>query len=119
VLAHVVEQLKAHTSTIAGETVTYDVTAVFDPLEVFAAGGALYDSGAQLTKPIFMTKPAEIPAAMTAMGEVIKAADAYLIVTPEYNHSLPPALTSMMGHFGGSSYANKPRYCHCHCHCHA
>jgi len=26
----------------------------------------------------------------------------------EYNHQLPPALTSMMGHFGGSNYALKP-----------
>ena len=34
----------------------------------------------------------------------IKAADGYVVVTAEYNHSLPPALTSLMGHFGGSNY---------------
>ena len=31
-----------------------------------------------------------------------------MVVTCEYNHSIPPALTSMMGHFGGSNYAFKP-----------
>jgi chromate reductase, NAD(P)H dehydrogenase (quinone) len=45
---------------------------------------------------------------MQEMAQVIADADCYLVVTPEYNHSIPPALSSMMGHFGGSLYANKP-----------
>ena len=42
------------------------------------------------------------------MANKIREADCYLIVTAEYNHSLPPALSSMMGHFGGSCYGFKP-----------
>merc|ERR1711924_537998 len=34
-------------------------------------------------------------------------ADCYVVVTAEYNHSIPPALSSMLGHFGVSNYANK------------
>ena len=34
---------------------------------------------------------------MDAMAAAIKEADCYVIVTPEYNHSIPPALSSMMG----------------------
>jgi chromate reductase, NAD(P)H dehydrogenase (quinone) len=45
---------------------------------------------------------------MDEMAQTIAAADCFLVVTPEYNHSVPPALSSMMGHFGGSLYANKP-----------
>lgn len=45
---------------------------------------------------------------MDAMAEKIREADCFLVVTPEYNHTIPPALTSMMGHFGGSCYAFKP-----------
>lgn len=89
------------------EEITHELT-VFDPLEVFGEGGALEASGAEIKTPHFFFQRGEAPAGMEAMGEVIKAADCYLVVTPEYNHSLPPALSGMMGHFGGSSYACKP-----------
>merc|ERR1712159_650825 len=45
---------------------------------------------------------------MDAMRDVIKAADCFLVVTAEYNHSIPPALSSMLGHFGGSNFGLKP-----------
>ena len=45
---------------------------------------------------------------MDAMAKKIKEADCYVVVCAEYNHSIPPALASMMGHFGGSNYACKP-----------
>jgi len=41
------------------------------------------------------------------MADAIKAADCYVVVSPEYNHSVPPALASLLGHFGGSNYAYK------------
>jgi len=87
-------------------TVTHDVT-VLDPIEAFGEGGALAASGAQISSPHFYYKGGDAPPAMDAMRDVIKAADCYLIVTAEYNHSLPPGLTGLMGHFGGSNYAGK------------
>jgi len=89
------------------ENITHELT-VFDPLDVFGEGGALADSGGELKTPHFFFKPGEAPAGMEAMAKAVREADCYLIVTPEYNHSLPPALSGMMGHFGGSLYAYKP-----------
>ena len=71
-------------------------------------GGALAESGGQMSAPHFFIKAGSAPPAMDAMRDKIKAADAYVVVTAEYNHSIPPALSSMMGHFGGSNYSNKP-----------
>ena len=63
-----------------------------------------------LKRPIFHYPP-ERPGAPDWLIEAekkVKAADAYVIVSGEYNHSIPPALSNMMDHFGGSSYAYKP-----------
>ena len=87
--------------------VVHEVT-VFDPLEVFGEGGALAQSGCELTAPHFFFKAGSAPAAMDAMRDAIKAADAILVVTAEYNHAPPPALLSMLDHFGGSNYNGKP-----------
>ena len=40
--------------------------------------------------------------------EVIVAADAFIVITAEYNHSMPPALTNMMDHFPIASYKYRP-----------
>ncbi|CAH1248347.1 Hypp8111 [Branchiostoma lanceolatum] len=62
-----------------------------------------------LHRPIFMYKDkAEIPAWLKTADEQIRAADAYVVVSAEYNHSIPPALSNMLDHFGGSAYAFKP-----------
>ena len=107
ILAWVKSELAKRTSQLGDETITHDVT-VYDPLEVFGPGGALVESGAELKTPHFFFKQGEAPPAMDAMAQKIRDADCYLIVTAEYNHSLPPALSSMMGHFGGSLYKFKP-----------
>ena len=36
---------------------------------------------------------------------MVKEADAYVVVTPEYNHQPPPGLTNLMNYFGSSAYA--------------
>lgn len=87
--------------------ITHELT-VFDPLEVFGEGGALEKSGAEVKTPHFFFKAGEAPAAMDSMAETIKAADCFLVVAPEYNHTLPSALSGMINHFGGSLYAFKP-----------
>lgn len=39
---------------------------------------------------------------------VVKNADAYIVVSAEYNHSIPPALSNMMDYFPIPSYRHKP-----------
>mmetsp|Transcript_21215 Transcript_21215/g.42158 ORF Transcript_21215/g.42158 Transcript_21215/m.42158 type:complete len:221 (+) Transcript_21215:293-955(+) len=99
VLKHVVGVLKGRTA------VKHEVT-VFDPAEVFGEGGALASSGGELQTPHFFLG-GKAPEAMNDMANTIKSADCFLVVSPEYNHTVPPALASLMGHFGGSNYANK------------
>lgn len=63
-------------------------------------------SSGELTTPTFFLK--DLPPEVAALKKTILEADGYIIVSPEYNHSIPPALSSLMGHFGGSCYACKP-----------
>ena len=65
---------------------THDVT-VYDPVDVFGEGGALAESGGELRTPHFFFAQGAAPVGMEAMREVIKAADCYLVVSPEYNHT--------------------------------
>merc|ERR1712227_584758 len=57
--------------------------------------------------PHFFYKPGQAPAGMEAMAKTITDADCFIVLTPEYNHSITPAISGMMGHFGGSRYAKK------------
>ncbi len=41
----------------------------------------------------------EAPPAMAQMARVLENADGFLIVTGEYNHSIPPALKNLLDHF--------------------
>lgn len=41
----------------------------------------------------------EAPETLQRMARIIKAADAYVIVSGEYNHTIPPALSNLMSHF--------------------
>lgn len=43
--------------------------------------------------------PGQAPEPLNSLGEVIKSADAYVIVSAEYNHSIPPALSNLLDHF--------------------
>ena len=101
------EWAKSEISKRSAEGITHEVT-VYDPIEIFGKGGALESSGAEIRTPHHFFKSGEAPEGMEAMAKTIKEADCYLVITPEYNHSLPPALSGLMGHFGGSNYAYKP-----------
>jgi len=41
----------------------------------------------------------EAPEVLQRMAKLIKAADAYIVVSGEYNHTVPPALSNMLDHF--------------------
>jgi NAD(P)H-dependent FMN reductase len=43
--------------------------------------------------------PGQAPEVLERLAGVIKAADAYVIVSGEYNHSIPPALSNLLDHF--------------------
>ncbi len=58
--------------------------------------------------PHFYYQDGEAPAKLNELAATVGAADAYIVVSAEYNHSIPPALTNLMDYFGGSRYAFKP-----------
>lgn len=41
----------------------------------------------------------EAPAKMEALGKLIERADGFVMVTGEYNHSIPPALKNILDHY--------------------
>lgn len=62
-----------------------------------------------LKKPYhFYRDQSKAPEVLKEANKRIVEADAIVIVTAEYNHSLPPALTNTMDHFPISSYKYTP-----------
>lgn len=58
-----------------------------------------------LKKPFhFYQDSSQAPQVLQDTNKVIAEADALVLVTAEYNHSLPPALTNLMDHFPLGSY---------------
>jgi NAD(P)H-dependent FMN reductase len=51
--------------------------------------------------------PGTAPPLLEDLAAIVKAADAYIVVSGEYNHSIPPALTNLMNHFL-EEYFRKP-----------
>ncbi len=43
--------------------------------------------------------PGQAPAVLERLAGFIKAADGYVVVSGEYNHSIPPALSNLLDHF--------------------
>lgn len=106
VLEWVKGTLTAREGKLGNDIVKHEISVV-DPLETFGEGGALAEvSRGDLTVPTFFVK--ELPPKAAALKETIASADCYVIVSPEYNHICPPALASVIGHFGGSVYKCKP-----------
>lgn len=64
-----------------------------------------------LLETSFLTHPemeTEAPAFMRKSKIDIEAADAYIVVAPEFYQSIPPALSNMIIHFAIKSYVGKP-----------
>lgn len=77
----------------------YDIK-VLDPVEL---------KFPMLEKPFhFYRGDDKPPKVLAETNESIKKADAFLIISCEYNHSMPPALTNLLDHFPGSSFAWRP-----------
>jgi NAD(P)H-dependent FMN reductase len=43
--------------------------------------------------------PGNAPQPLERLAQIIRPADAYVIVSGEYNHSIPPALSNLLDHF--------------------
>lgn len=62
-----------------------------------------------LKQPLhFYRDPTKAPDILHKLNKKVQEADAYVIISAEYNRSIPPALTNIMDHFPPASYAFKP-----------
>lgn len=59
-------------------------------------------------KPHFSYAKGKAPEALEDLARQIDAADGYVMVSPEYNHSMSPALAHLLNHFGSSHFSYKP-----------
>ena len=59
-------------------------------------------------KPHFSYATGKAPPALDSLAMEIKAADGYVMVSPEYNHAMSPALAALLNHFGSSLFSYKP-----------
>lgn len=62
----------------------------------------------QVFKPQFSYPAAKCPENLRALDASIRAADGYVMVSPEYNHCMSPALSNLLNHFASSAFAFKP-----------
>lgn len=72
---------------------------LIDPLD--------YELGS-VFKPHFSYARGKAPPDVESLAKKIIDADAYVMVSPEYNHSMSPALAHLLNHFGSSHFAFKP-----------
>jgi len=59
-------------------------------------------------KPHFAYLKGKAPGRLDELAEKIQASDAYVMISPEYNHSMSPALANLLNHFGSSLFSYKP-----------
>ncbi|ETX11050.1 flavoprotein [Marinomonas ushuaiensis DSM 15871] len=59
-------------------------------------------------KPHFAYSQAKVPPKLDELAQKIALADGYIMVSPEYNHSMSPALSNLLNHFGSSLFSYKP-----------
>lgn len=72
---------------------------LIDPLE--------YELG-PVFKPHFSYSKRAVPQDLDSLADKIREADGYIMLSPEYNHSISPALTNLLNHFGSSLFSYKP-----------
>lgn len=72
---------------------------LIDPLQI-ALGGVF--------KPHFAYAEGRAPDPLDDLANAISSADGYVMVSPEYNHAMSPALAHLLNHFGASRFAFKP-----------
>ena len=62
-----------------------------------------------LQKPLhFYPDKTKAPPELVKANDTLKVADAFLFISCEYNHCIPPALLNLVDHFPGSSFSWRP-----------
>lgn len=62
-----------------------------------------------LKQPLhFYQNPSDAPQWLRDINDTIKQADGFIILSSEYNATIPPALTNMIDHFPPSSFRHRP-----------
>mmetsp|Transcript_14833 Transcript_14833/g.21917 ORF Transcript_14833/g.21917 Transcript_14833/m.21917 type:complete len:256 (+) Transcript_14833:103-870(+) len=61
-----------------------------------------------LQKPHFAYAKSQVPKPLNDIHDIFVWADAYVAITPEYNHAPSPGLLNVMNHFGSSTFGFKP-----------
>ena len=61
-----------------------------------------------LRKPEFAYRKGEQPRVLSELADAIRSADAFVMISPEYNHTASPALLNTLNHFGSSIFSFKP-----------
>ena len=61
-----------------------------------------------MVKPHFAYSKSQTPENLSKMQAIFEKADAYIVCSPEYNHSPCPGLLNLMNHFGSSVFSFKP-----------
>jgi NAD(P)H-dependent FMN reductase len=59
-------------------------------------------------KPQFAYAKGKAPEALDQLADKIASADGFIMISPEYNHSMSPALAHLLNHFGSSLFSYKP-----------
>ncbi|SFL26641.1 NAD(P)H-dependent FMN reductase [Nitrosomonas aestuarii] len=59
-------------------------------------------------KPHFAYPKSKAPSSLNRLAEKIKSSDGFIMISPEYNHSMSPALANLLNHFGSSLFSYKP-----------
>jgi len=90
------ERVSLHLAARMGEW--FDVTLV-DPLDY---------PPTNVFKPAFAYGDRAKPEPFAGLEAMIREAGAYAMVSPEYNHSMSPALGDLLNHFPSSAFAFKP-----------
>mmetsp|Transcript_38991 Transcript_38991/g.80962 ORF Transcript_38991/g.80962 Transcript_38991/m.80962 type:complete len:257 (+) Transcript_38991:75-845(+) len=61
-----------------------------------------------LNKPEFAYARNRVPDKLKSMQQILASSDAYVCITPEYNHAPSPSLLNILNHFGSSTFSFKP-----------
>ncbi|MEQ8328246.1 MAG: NADPH-dependent FMN reductase [Parvibaculaceae bacterium] len=61
-----------------------------------------------LDKRIFDFKEGDVPEKLLRLSGIFRRADAFVFVTAEYNHCIPPALKNLMDHFSPDEFGGRP-----------
>lgn len=61
-----------------------------------------------LEKPEFCFARSAVPPHLETTRRLLEQSDAYVCVTPEYNHAPSPGLVNVLNHFGSSVFSFKP-----------